>query len=276
MRTIRGLALSCHPGPTVVVTTIAVALALGVGQSAAGSVLVAVTVLSGQLSIGWSNDWLDARRDAVDGRVDKPVATGTISQTLVKAAAFSALTVCVPLSFLNGVSSGWAHLGLVGSGWSYNLGLKATLWSWLPYAVGFGLLPAFVTLGLPQPVWPPWWVVVAGALLGVGAHFANVLPDIDTDLAHGLCGLPQRLGLLGAGWVAISLLSGASVLLIVAPNGSPTTLMWLGTVSVLALLVVGARSLLAGAKVSVVFVCAMAVALVDVLLLAESARVLRS
>ena len=51
-----------------------------------------------------------------------------------------------------------------------------------------------MTLGLPGAPWPAWWAVLAAALLGVGAHLANVLPDIDGDLATGVRGLPQRLG----------------------------------------------------------------------------------
>jgi hypothetical protein len=36
-------------------------------------------------------------------------------------------------------------------GWSYNLGLKSTGFSLVPYAIGFGILPVFVTLSFQQP-----------------------------------------------------------------------------------------------------------------------------
>jgi 1,4-dihydroxy-2-naphthoate octaprenyltransferase len=36
--------------------------------------------------------------------------------------------------------------------------------------------------------------MAAGALLGAGAHFANVLPDLDDDARTGVRGLPHRLG----------------------------------------------------------------------------------
>ena len=35
---------------------------------------------------------------------------------------------------------------------------------------------------------------VAGALLGVGAHLVNALPDLADDEATGVRGLPHRLG----------------------------------------------------------------------------------
>ena len=103
----------------------------------------------------------------------------------------------VPLSLLSGWFAGSLHLIAVASAWSYNLWLKTTVLSVLPYVVSFGLLPAFVTAGLPgHPVYG--WLVAAGALLGAGAHFANVLPDIDDDLSTGVRGLPHRLGATGS------------------------------------------------------------------------------
>ena len=262
-RTTSGLVRACHPWPTVVVTCISVALATAVGRDAAGIALVAVTVLVGQLSIGWSNDWLDARRDVASHRRDKPVATGDIAVPVVRVAALSALVLCIPLSFLNGVSAGWAHLGLVGSGWAYNAGLKRTLLSWVPYAVGFGLLPAFVTLGLPGAPWPTWWATASASLLAVGAHFANVLPDIDDDLAHGVNGLPQRLGTLWAGILAICMLLAASALLLLNAGGGPAPV--IGAVTVGCLSAVGLVSIRQAANLPRTFFCAMAIAAIDVL-----------
>jgi 4-hydroxybenzoate polyprenyltransferase len=75
---IRALALSCHPIPSVAVTAISaglVALAdLPIGRGA----LVTGAVLTGQLSIGWSNDYLDAESDRAVLRSDKPIATGAM------------------------------------------------------------------------------------------------------------------------------------------------------------------------------------------------------
>ncbi len=268
-RVVRGLARACHPGPTVVVTGISVALAAAVGRDAVGVALVAITVLVGQLSIGWSNDWLDAYRDTAAGRRDKPVASGDIQVRAVRAGAVSALVLCIPLSFLNGFGAGWAHLGLVGSGWAYNAGLKRTVWSWVPYAVGFGLLPAFVTLGLPGAPWPTWWATVSASLLAVGAHFANVLPDIDDDLAQGVRGMPQRLGTFWAGTLATCLLLAASALLFLNAGSGP--LLVAGAFAVGCLSAVGLVSVRRDADLRRTFICAMAVAAVDVLVFVTAA-----
>src|ERR1019366_1392639 len=83
-RTGSALALlrASHPEPTVMVTALAVALAVSTGRDAAGVVAAGAAVLAGQLSVGWHNDWLDAGRDAASGRPDKPVAAGDISPRL--------------------------------------------------------------------------------------------------------------------------------------------------------------------------------------------------
>jgi 4-hydroxybenzoate polyprenyltransferase len=45
-----------------------------------GLLLVTLAVAAGLLSIGWSNDAFDARRDAAAGRTDKPIPMGGISR----------------------------------------------------------------------------------------------------------------------------------------------------------------------------------------------------
>ena len=221
------LLASSHPQPTAAVTALTTVLAVAAGRGAT-SVLIGLAVLCGQLSIGWANDALDADRDRAAGRLDKPVARGEIEARTVGIAAGVAAGLCVPLSLLCGVAAGLAHLVGVASGWAYDLGLKRTLLSPLPYAVAFGLLPAFVTLGLPGQPWPHAWVLLAGALLGMGAHFLNVVPDIEADRAAGVRGLPQRIGGRASRSVGAVLLSGAAVAVTLGPPGGPSGWAWLG------------------------------------------------
>ncbi|MFE0824444.1 UbiA family prenyltransferase [Streptomyces sp. NPDC058847] len=230
---------SCHPEPALAVTVFVTALAVAAGRGPAGSAAVAAAVLAGQLSVGWCNDAVDAQRDTVCGRRDKPAATGELPPRTVGVAAVAALGLCVPLSLLSGAAAGAAHLGgMVAAGWVYNLRLKRTVLSPLPYAVGFGSLPAFVTLGLPSPSWPAWWAVTAGALLGVGAHLVNVLPDIEDDLATGVRGLPQRLGRAACRRLAPLVILTAVGVLAAGPSGPVGATGWTltaaaGTVAVL-------------------------------------------
>lgn len=215
-----GLALACHPGPVVAVTALACALAVGAGLSPARLALVGVAVLTGQLSVGWCNDAFDAGRDARAGRRGKPVADGVVPVSTVWAAAAVALVLCVPLSLACGVLAGTAHLAAVAAAWLYNLRLKATVLSWVPYAIGFGALPAAVTLTLPGAPWPRWWTVAAGALLGFAAHMGDTLPDIEEDRAAGIRGLPHRLGPAGTRLLLPVPLLAATAVLVLGPPGA--------------------------------------------------------
>ncbi len=236
---VRALLGACHPGPAVAVTVLAGLLAWAAPLSGARVALVVLAVLAGQLVIGWSNDLVDVRRDRQVGRTDKPLATGELSLRTVQVALAVAAVAAVVLSFALGWRAALVHLvAMVGGGVAYNLGLKSTRWSWAPYAVAFGLLPAVVTLAQEPPVWPPWSVVVAAALLGVGAHVVNVLPDLDDDAATGVRGLPHRLGHRTSQRVATAVLVLASVTLVLGPGRDTGAYAWVGLAATLALAVV--------------------------------------
>lgn len=196
---------AAHAGPALAVVVLSLLLGVAADLGPARLVLVGLAVLAGQLSVGWSNDLLDEARDRAVARPDKPLATGEVSTRAVRVACALAVLATVVLSFACGVAAGLVHLLCVASAWAYNAGLKSTAWSWLPYAVSFGGLTVFVSLAGQPPALPAWWVPVAGALLGVGAHLVNVLPDISDDEATGVRGLPHRIGarLLPAAAVAV-------------------------------------------------------------------------
>jgi 4-hydroxybenzoate polyprenyltransferase len=224
-RTLKGLAMASHPGPTVAVTTLITLVAWSAGRNATGCFLVAAAILTGHLSIGWSNDAIDATRDTSVDRKDKPIVLGLVSRRTVGLGAVVMLIACVPLSLASGLLAGLTHLVAVAAAWAYNLRLKSTRISWVPYAVAFGLLPSFVTLGTTDS-WAPWWASAAGALLGVGAHLANVVPDLADDLATGVRGWPQRLGELSRVLAPLPL-AVATALLVIAPDGPVGAIGWI-------------------------------------------------
>ncbi|MEP7091988.1 MAG: UbiA family prenyltransferase [Nocardioidaceae bacterium] len=191
------LLLSCHPLPALAMTAALTVCAALTGRSGPECLLVAATILSGQLTVGWVNDLVDRDRDRTAGRRDKPVALGWIAPGTVRLATFCLLLLVVPLSLANGTEAGIAHLAAVLSAWMYNLTFKRTALSWLPYAVSFGLLPAFLSyggLGLGLHGGPPTLTMtVLAALLGIGIHFLNALPDIVEDEETGVRHLPLRI-----------------------------------------------------------------------------------
>lgn len=266
------LVRACHPEPTAAVTVGSAVLAVRAGPSWGGGLLVVAAVLCGQLSIGWANDWLDAARDRSVGRADKPAAVDGELVPVVRLVALVALGLSVVLSLLCGLLAGLVHVVAgVGSGWAYDLGVKRTPWSWAPYLVAFGTLPAFVWLAtsprwasVSDARWASWWLSLAVALLGVGAHLVNAVPDLAADLATGVRGLPQRLGEAWALRVAALLLVGSSLVVVVGPGFPPPVWSWfaLGGAAVLATLGVrlggraGFRAVICVAAVDVILLLA--------------------
>lgn len=225
---VRALVGACHPGPTAAVTVLAVLLGVGVGESPARVVLVGLAVLAGQLSVGWSNDAVDADRDLRTGRSDKPAATGAVRAQVLWRAAAAAVVAAVVLSLVLGVGAGLVLLVLVAAGWAYNVGVKGTWFSGVAYLLGFAALPAGVYLSAGVSV--PWWAPVAGGLIGLGAHVANVLPDLAEDAATGVRGLPHRLGPRVSALLLGASLSAAAVVAAAGPSGSASALRVVGAV----------------------------------------------
>jgi len=225
---VRALALSCHPLPSLAVTLLAAGLAALVGLTPGRGILLTAAVFTGQLSIGWSNDYLDAERDKAVHRPDKPVAAGAVTPRLAGITALAALILTITLSVALGWPGGAVALVTVLWGWLYNLGLKATALSWLPYAIAFGMLPAIATQSASPPRWPAVWALAAGALLGVAAHLANVLPDLSEDAATGVRGLPHRLGPRRTALTGAGVLLAVSAVILFGPGDHPGPLRWAG------------------------------------------------
>ncbi|MBT1666400.1 UbiA family prenyltransferase [Curtobacterium flaccumfaciens] len=251
--TARLLFASSHPGPTVTVTVLAAVIAAAVGHPVWLVVLVALTVVAGQLSIGLANDWIDADRDRAVGRSDKPVARGLIAVGTVRTAAYATAAIAVVLSLFLGPVAAVAHLVLVAAGWAYDAGLKRSVWSVAPFVVAFGLLPVVSVAAGPEGQWPAWWAIATGAVFGIAIHCTNVLPDLVDDAATGVRGFPHRLGLRGAGIVAFASLVVAAALVLGGQvlgddpvQGLGVVLAVLGAVVVAVLAVVGVRLVLAG------------------------------
>ena len=238
LRRVSALVRSTHPGPGIAVTVVAALLGVAVGLEPWRVAVLGVAMLLDQCSVGLSNDWIDADRDRAVGRQDKPVARGEIPVHVVRAAAWLAASAALLLTLPLGLAATAAHAVALGSAWAYNATLKNSAVSVLPYALSFGLLPALATLARPVPALPVWWAVAAGALLGVAAHFANVLPDLDDDRETGIRGLPHRMGLRASIviiWLALALAAAA----IASPGGGGSPVSLIGFVVSLAIGAIG-------------------------------------
>jgi 4-hydroxybenzoate polyprenyltransferase len=230
---------SCHPLPSVAVTTCAVVLMAAAGNSAGTCAVGAVAVLAGQLSVGWSNDRFDVHRDRRVGHEGKPMAAGQVPLLVADVALALSVAVACVFSLLLGWRAGLVHLAAVAVAWLYNLWLKQTWLSWLPYGLAFGALPAVATLALPDHPGPRPWIILTAALLGISVNFTNAKQDLADHPRSDVHGLPDRIGGRISLLVADVLLATSGALVTFAPPGSPRPIAWVGAAATAILLVVG-------------------------------------
>jgi 4-hydroxybenzoate polyprenyltransferase len=156
----------------VLLMTIATAIFGGSWLSVA---LVFLASAAGQATVGWTNDVHDAEADRAAGRTTKPTVRGELRPDDLRVPILVSATLTIPLSFFAaGGVGGATHIAAVTSALVYNFLLARTVWSWVPYAVSFALMPVFI--------------------VGVTAHVLNAIPDIDIDRETGWGGLAVSLG----------------------------------------------------------------------------------
>jgi 4-hydroxybenzoate polyprenyltransferase len=193
------LVRAAHPVQAVVTAGVMGAAASLSGRPDREFALVTATVLVGQAIIGWHNDVVDRKRDAAHERPGKPVAAGALEPGSVWFAICCGVLLVVPLALGSGLRAGCAYLLSVLVALLGNVLLRKSVWSWVPWAVSFALLPAYLSYGgwggQAQGDPPTVLMTVLAALLGVCVHVLLALPDLVADNEDGLRHLPLRLAL---------------------------------------------------------------------------------
>ena len=188
-----GLLKAAHFGPTVLVVGITFVLALtqfSIGDAA----FIALAFLLGQLVVGWTNDLVDFPRDKAAMRFNKPLVAGIITESTLKICVAIALVSALIVSLLSplGISGSAIHFLALLSATAYNVKLKSTVLSVVPYVFSFGALPWAIYLAAGTQ--PPTWIVLGFILFASAFHFLNVLKDMESDIAQQVMGLPQVIG----------------------------------------------------------------------------------
>lgn len=238
MKTARALWGSTHPGPALVVTTLSLALGVATGLDPARIALLVASVLCNQISVGLSNDAIDAGRDRAVGRTDKPIAAGVVSVRLALGVAVGAVVVSLALSAVLGFGMLAGQALMIAGAWAYNAGLKSSVFSLVPFLVSFGVFPSLATLSAPTPTLAPFWAAIAGAALGAAVHLTNVLPDLDDDRATGVRGFPHRIGPRASALLAVAGLFVGAAAVLLGPVGDVGRIAWPGWLFAAAVVVV--------------------------------------
>jgi 4-hydroxybenzoate polyprenyltransferase len=227
-----------HPIPSLLTTVAAVGFGLifGIGPGDFRLWWIAAIMLLVQFSISALNEWADADLDRQAGR-QRPIPLGLVSPG-------SALTASVMFAVAAFLLSTLANFGavallLVGiglaCGWAYDLRLKGTPLSFLPFAIAFPLMPFWIGLLAGRPASALWVLFLGGSPLATAIHLADAIPDRDRDAAAGLRTLAVTLGQPGAEMVAAgTLLVGTLVSLVLTIRRGQVSITALSLVAIVA------------------------------------------
>ena len=263
---------SSHPIPCLAVALFSGLLAIGLGLPMERAGLIFTAVLLQQISVGLSNDWIDYPRDMAANRIDKPTVSGLVRVSWLRTGSLFAIALAIVTSLAMGPSAFLVMLLMLLAGWSYNLGMKLNWLSPIPYAVGFGTIPIFVGMAASEPFWVEPWIVLAAALLGVSAHFANVLPDMQADKLTGVRALPHLIGQrLSAVVIALSALA-ATLLVVTQSKNLPAEAAIVGLAATVVLAGIASLLSLRAQPPRIAFLLLILASLVNVILLMFGAQ----
>lgn len=196
LRRLQGYWLMIHPLPVMMVVTLAAVLAMATTREATDFsrlVRAIATLFFSQVTVGVSNDYHDRALDA-QGQTWKPLARGIVSPG--EARAIIVIAFVLMLAFAISLGPLALLLALLGTfaGQLYNFWLRETSFSWLPYILGFIVLPIFVWVSIERFDVRQLVLVPIGLPLLIGVHLAQTLPDLETDFALGARGFAVTLG----------------------------------------------------------------------------------
>ncbi|MBF6606164.1 MAG: UbiA family prenyltransferase [Chloroflexi bacterium] len=160
----------------------------------ASSTRLGMAMLAIQVAIGATNDLADLDADR-RSKPWKPLVTGGVTRPIAIIVAGVGITGGILIAA--SASAAAAAVAALGAaiGVAYDLRLKGTVLSWLPFALGVPLIPVFAWIGttgwIPIPV-----AIAAGIAVPAGAAIAvaNALPDIEGDERSGVRTVATVLG----------------------------------------------------------------------------------
>jgi 4-hydroxybenzoate polyprenyltransferase len=229
-----------HPFPVAMNAVAAcafAALAVRGWPGGRATLLIAAAIIGSQATVGVVNDLRDRDIDAI-AKPSKPLIAGRV--TVRAAALLGSLTLL--LALVCGVALGVRSLlfvvGMTAAGLVYDLWLKRTALSFLPYIFGLPLLPLWAWTCVRDA--PPrlWLTYPLGILIGFGLHLANALPDAGRDASGGVRGVVQVVGARAALLLCVASFAVAivAVAVLTVVQWSAAVLVLIGAAAVLLLI----------------------------------------
>jgi 4-hydroxybenzoate polyprenyltransferase len=167
-----------------------------------------------QLGIGTVNDLVDAPFDA-GRKPGKPIPAGLVSTVAARALAVLLFVGGGLLAASVSPTLGALSLVVIAIGLSYDVRLKGTAWSWLPFAIGIPILPVYGWLGAAGSLPPAFVALVPAAVLaGAALAIGNSLVDVERDRDAGRTSVAARLGAKRATRLSALLVAGVVVIAI--------------------------------------------------------------
>jgi 4-hydroxybenzoate polyprenyltransferase len=238
MNTLAGVLRATHLFPNIMVGLATLLFGfLATGGQPDGWALARtwLVVMCGHAAIGLLNDYHDRNRDALT-QPDKPIPSGQVSPDLVAGLTIALLAIQVALYFTLPPGAALLAFAATASGLLYDLRLKDTYLSWLPYFISFSTYPLFLwaALGRFEPLL--LWLYPPALLLTIGINLANALPDIEPDFSRHLSrGLAHRLGTRNARLVGWLLFTLAPLLCLGLSRVLPVNRGWIEPLAIIAL-----------------------------------------
>jgi 4-hydroxybenzoate polyprenyltransferase len=236
---IAGLVRLTHPFPCVLDGLVVGVVALLAGADPGTALRLGVAMTALQASIGGLNDIVDAPRDR--GKPAKPIPAGLVTNRSAWIVVIAAAGLGVGLSVPSGVGTLGLAVIVLAIGYGYDVLLKGTVWSWVPFAVGIPLLPVYGWLGTTGGLPDSFAILLPAAVIaGAALAIANARADAERDAAAGIESAATRLG-LERSWLVNAGLLALVVVLAVATliGGSPSAVVALAALCAAAVIGLG-------------------------------------
>lgn len=186
-----------HPFPVAlnVAATVALAVIASDGLPSAPTLArLAAAMFCVQAAIGASNDYFDRDLDA-QTKPFKPIVRGLVEpRTALWLAGGLVLAAGALAASMGPLSVAVGAVGLA-AGLAYNVRLKRTVLSPLPFMIALPALPFWVWVSVGQFTEDLWWMLPFAPLAGLAVHLSNTAPDLEADRRAGVRGLAHVLGL---------------------------------------------------------------------------------